>query len=357
MRTQRLLSILMQLQVNRRVTARKLARMLEVSERTILRDMDVLSTAGIPVFAERGVGGGWSLLEEYQTKLTGLSPQEIQSLFVSRAPKLTADLGLNQTAEAAWTKLEAALPASARRQADFTRQRVFIDTRGWRRPSESAPSLPALLDALWRDRQVRFIYDSVLHEASERTVDPLGLVARGSTWYLIAKRQSELRTYRVSRIRHVEILDIGVRRPEDFDLTNYWERSANEFREKLPQYWATFLATPTVMRWIRYRGWRLEEEQAEGERVRVRLRFDAEEEALQFGVSFGTDVEILEPASLRAKARDRALGIVELYSKATSCSEHLAETAEQESRQHMDAGKVSAQSRQTWRRAGELING
>jgi predicted DNA-binding transcriptional regulator YafY len=194
---------------------------------------------------------------------------------------------------------------------------LLIDTRGWRSPSESAPSLPVLLDALWRDRQVRFIYDSVLHEASERTVDPLGLVARGSAWYLIAKRQSELRTYRVSRIRHVEISDTVVRRPEDFDLANYWERSATEFREKLPQYRATFLAKPAVMHWIRYRGWRLEEEQAEGERVRVQLRFDVEEEALQFSVSFGTDVEVLEPASLRAKARDRALGVIGLYRKAT----------------------------------------
>jgi predicted DNA-binding transcriptional regulator YafY len=313
MRAQRLLSILMQLQVNRRVTAAKLAKKLEVSERTILRDMDALSGSGIPVIAERGAGGGWSLLEEYQTKLTGLSAEEIQSLFISRAPKLMADLGLTQTAEAAWTKLQAALPPSVRRQADFTRQRVLIDTRGWRSPAESASSLPALLDALWRDRRVRFVYESVLHETSERTVDPLGLVARGSSWYLIAIRDSESRTYRVSRIRDVAILPVPARRPRDFDLAAYWERSATEFREKLPQYRATFLARPSVMRWIRYRGWRLEEERPEGERVRVRLRFDAEEEALQFGVGFGADVEVVNPVELRHKARERALGILQLY--------------------------------------------
>ena len=106
MRAQRLLSILMQLQVNRRMTARELARKLEVSERTILRDMESLSAVGVPVVADRGAGGGWSLLAEYETRLTGLSPEEIQSLFLSRMPKLAADLGLHRASEVAWTKLQ-----------------------------------------------------------------------------------------------------------------------------------------------------------------------------------------------------------------------------------------------------------
>jgi predicted DNA-binding transcriptional regulator YafY len=313
MRAQRLLSILMQLQVNRRVTARDLAEKLEVSQRTILRDMEALSGSGIPVIAERGVGGGWSLLEEYQTRLTGLTPEEIQSLFVSRTPRVIADLGLKQTADAAWTKLQAALPTSARKQADFVKQRILIDTSGWRNPSESTSSLPILLDALWQDRQLRFVYERALGEAGERMVDPLGLVARGSVWYLIANRQAELRTYRISRIRDAEILGALASRPADFDLATYWERSRKEFRDKLPQFRATFLAKPTVMHWIRYRGWRLEEEQGEGNRVRVGLRFDSEEEALQFSVSFGADVEVIKPLELRTKVCDVALGILRLY--------------------------------------------
>src|SRR5580704_18403287 len=132
MRAGRLLSILLLLQVRRRVTARELAKRLEVSERTILRDMEALSGAGVPVIADRGAGGGWSLLAEYQTKLTGLSPEEIQSLFVTRAPKLAADLGLQRASEDAWTKLQVALTPAARRQADLMRQRVLIDPRGWR---------------------------------------------------------------------------------------------------------------------------------------------------------------------------------------------------------------------------------
>lgn len=315
MRAQRLLSILMQLQVNRRVTARDLARKLEVSERTILRDMDALSSSGVPVIAERGVGGGWSLLEEYQTRLTGMSPEEIQSLFVSRTPKELADLGLKQTADAAWTKLQAALPTGARQQADFVRQRVLIDRATWGSASESASSLPVLVDALWRDRQVRFIYERVFGEASERIVDPLGLVVRGSVWYLIANRGSELRTYRVSRIRDVQALEAAARRPTDFDLAAYWERSAKEFREKLPQYRVTFVAKAAVMRWIRYRSWRVEEEKSEGNRIRVRLRFDSEEEALQFSLSFGADVEVIKPTELRQKVRAAASEIVRCYAE------------------------------------------
>jgi len=310
MRADRLLSILLLLQVHRRVTARDLARRLEVSERTILRDMEALSGSGVPVVAERGAGGGWSLLDGYQTKLTGLTAAEIQSLFLARPPRVMADLGLRQESEAALIKLQASLPAGARRQADFARERILVDTRGWRDPSESVAWLPVLLDALWRERQVRFQYARVLGECGARTADPLGLVAKGSAWYLVAGVAGEPRTYRVSRMREAEILDEPAHRPAGFDLAAYWESSAAEFREKLPRYYATFLASPAVMRWVRYRGWRLEEEAAEGDAVRVRLRFDVEEEALQFALSFGDEIAVLEPGELRRKVLDAALAIV-----------------------------------------------
>jgi predicted DNA-binding transcriptional regulator YafY len=275
--------------------------------------MDALSGSGVPVVAGRGALGGWSLLEEYQTRLNGLSPEEVQSLFVSTPPAMMRDLGLQRAADSAWIKLRAALPAGVRHHAEFVRQRVLIDSRGWRSAGDSAASLPALLDAVWRERRVRFEYESVLHETSERTVEPLGLVARGSVWYLIAIRDAEVRTYRVSRIRNPEILEAAAKRPADFELAGYWERSAAEFREKLPQYRSTFLEEPSVLRWARYRGWRLEEETPEGDRVRIRIRFDAEEEALQFALSFGGGVEVVEPVPLRAKVRDAAREIMRLY--------------------------------------------
>ena len=313
MRADRLLSILLLLQVHRRVTARELAKRLEVSERTILRDMEALSGSGVPVVAERGVGGGWSLLEEYQTKLTGLSAAEIQSLFLARPARLMADLGLKQEAEAAFIKLQASLPAGSRQQAEFARQRILIDTSGWRDPAESIACLPVLLDSLWQERRVRFSYRRVLCEASERVADPLGLVAKGSAWYLVARVDAEPRTYRVSRISQAAILDKRSARPAAFDLASYWERSAAEFREKLPRFHATFLVNPPAMRWVRYRGWRLEQEAQEGERFRVRLRFDIEEEAVQFALSLGGEVEIVEPRALRSKVLAGALAVIQRY--------------------------------------------
>ncbi len=313
MRADRLLSILLLLQVDRRVTARELAKRLEVSERTILRDMEALSGAGVPVVAERGAAGGWSLLEEYQTKLTGLSAAEIQSLFLARPARLMADLGLKREAEAAFIKLQASLPASSRQQAEFARERILIDTSGWRDPAESIAALPVLLDALWEERQVRFCYQRMGCEPTERVADPVGLVAKGSSWYLVGQVDGEARTYRVSRISDATILDQPGARPEAFDLAAYWERSAVEFRQKLPRFYATFLVTPAAMRWVRYRGWRLEQEMPEGDRVRVRLRFDIEEEAVQFALSLGGEAEIVEPRELRSRVLEAARGVIERH--------------------------------------------
>jgi len=300
------------LQVHGRLTARDLAERLEVSERTVLRDMDALSAAGVPVVADRGPGGGWRLIDGYQTKLTGLTAAEIQTLFFAHPPQLLAALGLGPAAEAAWLKLQAALPAASQQQAERARRSILIDPRGWQEPQAIA-SLPVLLDALWRGRCVRFIYESGLVEPGERLVDPLGLVARGSVWYLVASRSDQLRTYRVSRIRDAILDERQSVTPDNFDLAAYWETSTAEFRERLPRYYATFLVAPSVMRWARYRSWRLEEEREEGSRLRIRLRFDAEEEGLQFALSFGADVEVIEPAELRIKVLEAARDTVERY--------------------------------------------
>jgi predicted DNA-binding transcriptional regulator YafY len=316
MRADRLLSILLLLQAHRRLPARELAKRLEVSERTILRDMDALTSAGVPVVAERGATGGWSLLDDYQTKLTGLTSAEIQSLFLVRPPRLLADLGIKQDAEAALIKLEASLPETSRRQAEFARQRIHIDPRGWRDPAESVASLPILLEALWRERQLRFSYRRELGECGERIANPLGLVAKGSTWYLVAAVENEPRTYRVSRLDQPFLLEQAAVRPVGFVLASYWDQSAAEFREKLPRYYATFLAHPSILRWVRFRGWRLDHESPEGDRVRVRLRFDIEEEALQFALSFGNAAETIDPPALRAKVLQAALDTVRLYQPA-----------------------------------------
>ena len=315
MRADRLISTLLLLQVHGRLTARDLAERLEISERTVLRDMDALTAAGVPVVADRGPGGGWTLIDGYQTKLTGLTAPEIQTLFFAHPPQILAALGLGPAAEAAWLKIQAALPLAGQQQAQRARRSILIDPRGWKE-SQSIASLPVLLDALWRGRRVRFVYERGLGEVGERIVDPLGLVARGSVWYLVASRDNEFRTYRLSRIRDAALDERECVRPDDFDLAAYWETSTVEFRERLPRYYATFLVEPSVMRWVRYRGWRLEEEQQEdGGRVRIRLRFDAEDEGLQFALSFGPDIEVIEPVELRDKVVVAARATLERYTQ------------------------------------------
>jgi predicted DNA-binding transcriptional regulator YafY len=316
MRADRLVSIVLLLQSRERLTARQLARELEVSERTVLRDMDALSAAGIPVVADRGARGGWRLLEGYQTKLTGLKPAEIQSLFLARPARLIDDLGWKASADAALLKLEAALPRPARREAELARRRIHVDVRGWRDPAESISALPLLVEAIWRERRLSFTYAKPDCEPAPRVVDPLGLVAKGSTWYLVALVEGEPRTYRVSRISAPAVLEEASRAPAEFDLAAYWQQSAETFRKQLPRYDAVFLVEPPVLRWARYRGWRLEEETLEGDRVRIRIRFDIEEEAVQFGLSFGGAIEVVEPAELREAVVAGAREILARYSAA-----------------------------------------
>lgn len=317
MRADRLLSIMLLLQVNRRVTTRGMAERLEVSERTIHRDMEALSAAGIPVYAERGSGGGWSLLEEFRTNLTGLSKPEIQSLFLTSPSRLLADLGLEKASDAALIKLLASLPSSNRSDAEYARQRIHIDINGWNRAEESIPLLPVIQEAVWKEHRLQFTYKRGFCEDVERLIDPLGLVAKGSVWYLVGAVEGETRSYRVSRIVSVEITDEKFIRPEGFDLAKFWEKSAAEFKAQLPRYYATFRASPEVLPRMYFAGRfaRIEnvgEPEADGW-LRVSIRFQMEEEALEYALSFGPRVEIVEPASLREKVVRLAQSVIEFY--------------------------------------------
>lgn len=317
MRADRLVSILLLLQVNRRTTARELAKRLEVSERTIHRDMDALGAAGVPVTAERGSGGGWGLMEAYKTNLTGLNHAEIQALFLTKPPQLLSDLGLHQASEGALIKLLAALPAMSRRDAEYARQRIHIDTAGWRNSPENVAPLPAIQEAIWQERKLQFVYARSGCEPSERLGDPLGLVAKGSTWYLVAAVEGGLRTYRVSRILDARMTEQASVRPADFDLAAYWRQSAAEFQAGLPRFYAKIRMSAGASRWTNYlsRASRVEhreEPDASGWST-LTMRFDVEEEACQFALSFGGQAEVLEPESLRVMVAAAAKETVAVY--------------------------------------------
>lgn len=315
MRADRLLSILLLLQVNQRMTTRELAKRLEASERTIHRDMEALSAAGIPVAAERGTDGGWFLLEEYRTNLTGLNELEIQALFV-KPSRLLADLGLGKAAEAALIKLLAALPSMRRRDAEYIRQRIYVDVAGWNRPEEAVPFLPTLQEAIWQERKALLTYQR--DDATvERLVDPLGLVAKGSIWYLVAAVEGEPRTYRVSRMQDVKTVDEPCVRPPSFDLAAFWAQSSAEFQAGLPRYPVTIRIDPAILTRLRYAGRysrieHIDPPDADGW-MRVLMRFESEEDAGACLLGFGPQVEIREPPELCEKVIRLAESVVAFY--------------------------------------------
>ena len=318
MRADRLLSIVLLLQTNRQLTSRALAERLEVSERTIHRDMEALSVSGIPVVAERGSSGGWSLLGEYRTNLTGLNEAEVQSLFVTQPPKLLADLRLEKASEGALLKLLAALPAMYRQGAEHARRRIHIDTAGWSRQEETAPLLPVLQDAIWSERKLRFTYQRGPGcQNVEREVDPLGLVAKGSAWYLVAGVAGDIRSYRISRMLAAEVLDQPCAVPAGFDLAAYWEQSTTAFKSAPPNYVAQFRVSPDVFLRLRFAGRfaRVGDvlETDDDGWLRISVGFDVEEMAVEYALSFGSKLEVIEPRSLREKVIAAAKEVIEFY--------------------------------------------
>jgi predicted DNA-binding transcriptional regulator YafY len=318
MRADRLLSILLLLQVHRRLTAGELAARLEVSERTIHRDMDALSSAGVPVYAQRGASGGWSLTEGYRTNATGLTESEIRTLFLAKPSRLLADLGLDTASEAALIKLLAAIPSPHRRGAEDVRQRIHIDVGGWH-PGETdaVPTLPTLQEAIWSERRVWLTYQPQTGEPRERLVDALGLVAQGSTWYLVATVDGDLRTYRVSRVLAVHPTDEPFARSPGFDLVDYWETSKADFVAGLPHYRALVRVDPTLLPRLAFLGRFARVERTEPPDpdgwIPVAIRFQFEEDALEAILGYGPRVEIVHPPELREKVIARAIATAEWY--------------------------------------------
>ncbi|WP_113704904.1 helix-turn-helix transcriptional regulator [Nonomuraea lactucae] len=234
MRASRLLSLLLLLQARGRMTATELAEELEVSVRTVYRDVEALSAAGVPVYADRGPAGGYQLLDGYRTRLTGLTAEEASSLFLAGLPGPAAELGLAEFAANAELKLLAALPPEPRSHASRMRERFLLDVPGWYRSADDVPRLGEVADAVWELRPLRMTYRRWGSQEVERVVHPYGLVLKGGSWYLVAAPPGgDPRTYRVSRILTLATLPGRFERPPGFDLSAFWHAYAREFRERM----------------------------------------------------------------------------------------------------------------------------
>jgi len=316
MKADRLLSALLLLQAHGRLSGRELAARLEVSIRTVHRDMEALSAAGVPVYALRGSRGGWQLDENWRTQVPGLDEVELRALLMAQ-PRIVGDVRLAGAAERALGKLMASLPNSLREQVSAIRQRLFVDTTGWRGTSENLAMLPVVQEAVWRDRKLTITYWRAGRERVERSVDPLGLVAKGSAWYLVANTPDGLRTFRVSRIEAATLLDAASRRPPDFDLATHWKSSTEQLLDAWPRYEATLRLDPEAVKWVRM--WRImwpieapDAPDADGW-LKVRALFDHEDEACFVVLGLGPRAEVIAPQSLRDRVAEYALAVVERH--------------------------------------------
>jgi len=306
MKADRLLSALLLLQARGRVTGREMAARLEVSGRTVHRDMEALGAAGVPVYALRGSRGGWQLDEDWRTHVPGLDEAELRALLMAQ-PRVLGEPRLAAAAERALGKLMASLPVSMRAQANAIRQRLHVDTTGWRGLTETVDALPVVQEAVARDRKLTFHYQKPDGERSERTVDPLGLVAKGSAWYLVASTGEGFRTFRVSRIDQAVLLATPSDRPVGFDLAAHWKSSTDQLRESRRRYVATLSVEPRASE--RLAMWRSTSPRSPAGRSPVdgwvtrEVEFDDEDQACFVALGFGPRAAVLWPESLRERVR------------------------------------------------------
>jgi predicted DNA-binding transcriptional regulator YafY len=317
--------MLMLLQTRGQVTARDLALELEVSERTIYRDITALGTAGVPICAERGPGGGISLVERYRSDLTGLNKDEVRALFMLSIPQALSDLGLDQELKAALLKLSAALPSSLRGDEQRVRQRIHVDPRPWKKQSgASLAYLKVVQQAVWGDRVLFVRYYSLVGQRIgplDAYIHPYGLVARGGNWYLVGHRRDHIAVLRVDYLLDAQIIDEACRRPEDFNLVMFWDKWCRASDENKPYFPVKARVAPQAFSSItKLFGERIQKHIADAGIldplgwITLELPFEYHEQALDALLPFGGSVEVLEPIALRYSILDYANQILAVYS-------------------------------------------
>nr|WP_042192912.1 YafY family protein [Kibdelosporangium sp. MJ126-NF4] len=313
MRAERLVALLFTLQSRRSATIAELAAALEVSERTMHRDVATLQATGVPIWTEPGRGGGVRLVDGWRTRLDGLTSREAVAIFAMGVPRALADLGLGTAVSAAHAKVSATLPVSLRDQAQHVAQRFHLDAPGWFKRADEVEYLAEVARAVWEQHQVRVTYGRG-ERTVERVLDPLGLVLKAGVWYLVARTDGSVRTYRVSRITGVTELDGRFDRPTDFDLASWWEQSSAQFERSLQQVAVTVRLSPTGVRALPSV---LDADAASQALAQVKppgpdgwseVELGLERPDIAAGqlLALGTEVEIVAPEAVRAAFADAA---------------------------------------------------
>lgn len=322
-RASRLLSVLLLLHTRGRVSAQQLADELEVSLRTVYRDVEALNAAGIPVYATRGRAGGFQLLDGYRTKLTGLTADEADALFLAGLPGPAADLGLGSTLAATQLKLLAALPPELRDRAARIRDRFHLDAPGWLRETEELPNLAAVADAVWTQHRLHVRYERANRAVVDRVLEPLGLVLKAGTWYLVASVPADARgprTYRISRVQAAAVLDESFERPRGFDLEAHWIGYQRDYEQRIFSDTATIRLSAAGQQLLFLIGAAaaraghaaMSRSDAEGW-VTTTVPIESVKHAHHALLQLGADVEVLAPAELRELVAASARATAERY--------------------------------------------
>jgi predicted DNA-binding transcriptional regulator YafY len=317
MRASRLLAILTTLQARGQVTAQALADECEVSLRTIYRDVDALSAAGVPVYSVQGSSGGYRLLDGYRVRLNGVSSPEAQALFLAGLTQQAADLGMGAAAASARLKVLAALPEEMRSGA--AKSRFHFDAPAWFAEPETLDQLPAIAGAVWSERTLRFRYKSRTG-TSERQVNPLGIVLKGGHWYLVASLEEETKTFRIARMSAVTHLEECFRYPKTFDLASYWADSIRRYEVDLHSNKATLRLSPQGLAmmdellppYVRAEVVISPESDQHGWK-QVIVSVGSIDHAAAEILRFGTDAEVLAPMELRERITQIVLMLAQTY--------------------------------------------
>jgi len=319
MRASRLLSILILLQMRGRLSAETLAAEFEVSVRTIYRDIDQLSAAGVPIYAERGRAGGFQLHDGYRTRLTGFTAQEAEAILLSGVSTAARDLGLGADLAAARLKLMASLPPDSGAGAERVSSRFHLDPVNWYARAEASDLLKPIAAAVWSERRITIRYESWAGMV-ERTLDPLGLVLKAGTWYLVAAVKGAPRTYRVSNIQQMQTLGSGFVRPRSFNLGRFWQDWSAAFVERLLEGQATIEVSPAGRRLLRdtnpaaHQALTLASQPCEPEGwVRARVPIESIDQAKGQFLRLGAEVRLVDPPALCAAVAEEARRVAALY--------------------------------------------
>jgi len=320
MRADRLLSLLMLLQNRGRMTAKELAAELEVSERTIYRDVEALCTAGVPLYTGHGPGGGIALIDSYRTDLTGFNTAELQALFALSIPAPLAELGLRQDLQSALLKLTSSLPAPHRKEEERIRGRIHLDWEAWPGLRHPTPYLGVIHRAVFSDRKVIIRYFLNFGQLVEKTVDPLGLVTKSGVWYMVCWQNERARVHAVSDLNHAGLTDQPSFRPDGFKLEEFWHEYCRQ-RIKNDTYYAVTVRLrkedlPDLEWFTEQHAEIVDTQPGEGAgagKITARLVFFALDHARRRLMGLGGAVEVLEPRALRLSMADFAEQILREY--------------------------------------------